>query len=191
MVARQGRGELAVEEQREEKTVAQFLPPVPPVPVSSHGYIPQQAEAETSSNVCPKSSLTDMKYLAVILLLLWLWYFWPSNEESFGSDSGALFPDSGVDDATVGTVAWTNPDRVVANDDSSAVASLTGSVGEDSHYINITDFDFAIPAGATINGIEVNAGILDGIAGIADDNSVKIVKGGTITGDEKASGTDY
>lgn len=94
---------------------------------------------------------------------------------------------TGADDATVGTLAWSNPDRVVASDDSKANASSTANVT--THYLKATNFGFTVPVGATINGITVEVERMttnNAAARNTVDNSVRLVVGGTITGDDKA-----
>ena len=95
----------------------------------------------------------------------------------------ATSPGTMADDATVGTVAWSNPDNAKASDDNySTVAGL-------SHYLKATNFGFAIPTGATINGILVEIEQKD-FGSNGSENSIKIVKGGVISGDEKSTGAN-
>lgn len=100
------------------------------------------------------------------------------------ASEGPNSPATAVDDAGVGTIAWTNPGNVLASDDVRATVAL--ALNEISHYVKVTDFGFAIPAGATIDGviaeIERQANAATGIR----DEEVKLVKGGTISGDNKA-----
>lgn len=75
------------------------------------------------------------KYLiagAILLAGLLGWYFYPQTTDTlFGADSGALSPQSVVSDATVGTVAWSNPDRAVSQNQSYAsVDNLLSSGGD-------------------------------------------------------------
>lgn len=51
-------------------------------------------------------------------------------------------------------VAWVNPGNVTANDSVFATAAL--NVGLHTNELLATNFGFAIPAGATINGIQVD-----------------------------------
>lgn len=93
---------------------------------------------------------------------------------------------TGSDDATVGTIAWTNATRIVTNSDGLyADCALTASaVG---HYLKAVNFGFAIDAGATITGVLVDMwGYNSGTVGDIKDTSVKLVKGGTITGNDLA-----
>lgn len=96
-----------------------------------------------------------------------------------------LSPGTMADDAASGDVVWANVDNAKLSDDSDASRSLTP--GQTSHYLKATNFGFAIPSGATIIGIELvveHAGPL-GIVEIEH----RIVKGGTITGDDKSTGS--
>ena len=88
-------------------------------------------------------------------------------------------------DGTVGTIAITNPSNATSSDNSYATAILL--LNEVSNYLKATNFGFSIPSGATINGIlvEVEQKIN---AGSATENSIKIVKGGVISGDDQSTG---
>lgn len=66
--------------------------------------------------------------------------------------SQTLSPGTMADDATVGTVAWANPDNAKTSDNTYTVANCTTL---SSHRLNATNFGFSIPTGATINGILV------------------------------------
>lgn len=103
--------------------------------------------------------------------------------------SGPLFPTTGADDATVGTAAWTNPANITADDGVVATVALGNTVT--SHYIKGTGFNFAIPTGATINGItvEVKAHNAEAAGNGDKDSSIKLIKAGTIAGTDKSTGT--
>jgi len=91
------------------------------------------------------------------------------------SNTGWLTPTTIVDDASVGTVTWSNPGNASTLDGVSATAALNNST---SHWLKATDFGAAIPIGATIQGIEV------ALLGYGDDFMLveaRIVKGGTIS----------
>lgn len=97
---------------------------------------------------------------------------------------------AGSDDAAVGTVAWTNPGNITAEDNTWATASLSAT--QVSHYLkglNSAPFTF-ISGAATINGIEVDI-TRNRQAGIGNikDNIVKLVKGGSVVGNNNASAT--
>ena len=98
------------------------------------------------------------------------------------SETGWKSPTVIIDDDSVGTTAWSNPDNAKASDDSYATSgSLDGVVS--SHYLKATNFEFSIPKGSTINGVEVK--IEQKYAGTPStgDIKVKLVKGGVIVGD--------
>jgi len=100
---------------------------------------------------------------------------------SQGPTSGSVF----VSDATLGTVAVTNPGNALRSDNSYAAAALL--LGQSSRYLKTTGFGFSIPRDATIDGLLVEVERSSNTASAIVDNSVRIVKNGTITGDEKAS----
>lgn len=61
---------------------------------------------------------------------------------------------TGADDASVGTITWSNPGNITASDNTYAT-NLTGCITSVSHYLKATNFGFSVPAGATITGITV------------------------------------
>lgn len=91
-----------------------------------------------------------------------------------------------------GSEDWNNTDRAQTQNDSGATVLLGNS--DESEYLRCTNYGFAIPAGATINGISVvirrQVNRTDG-GRVAQDNSVRLIQGGNVVGDDKASGTDY
>ena len=98
-------------------------------------------------------------------------------------------PGTMADDATVGIVAWSNPDNAKVSDNVYAMASLSD---QQSHYLKATNFGFSIPAGATIDGIlvEVEVQSTHGYMVTDVDSSVKIVKSDSSLGTQnKAVGT--
>lgn len=61
-----------------------------------------------------------------------------------------------------------------------------------SQYLKVTNFGFAVPGGATINGIVAEVELSASAGSAVYDNSVKLVKGGTITGsDKKRASSSY
>lgn len=106
------------------------------------------------------------------------------------STSGPNYPDSGTDDSAVGTTTWSNPGNITADGD--VYATTAGTGGAQSHYLKALDFDFAIPTGATIDGITVaiaRKSSQNGALRYTYDNTVKLVVGGSVTGDNKAATT--
>lgn len=110
------------------------------------------------------------------------------------ASSGPLSPGTLADETSVGTVAWTNPGNAAASDNSRASVSLAvpGSI---SHYLKATNFGFAIPSGATIDGIvvEVECARSTGAksSGTCADSKARIVKGGVIGATDKANATAW
>ncbi|MEI6850998.1 MAG: polymorphic toxin-type HINT domain-containing protein [Candidatus Saccharibacteria bacterium] len=96
---------------------------------------------------------------------------------------GPLSPRTVADDATVGTVAWTNPSDAMVSDDI-WVTSGSGT----THYLKATNFGFSVPSGATINGIVVEVERKGWSAAyMVNDVNVKIVKSdGTVGATNRA-----
>ena len=107
---------------------------------------------------------------------------------SYAATTSATFPGSCVDDATVGTVTWSNPGRATASDNSRATAVLAASAV--SHYLKCTNFNFGsqIPSGSTIDGILVEWEKLSSSASTIRDSSVRIIQGGSLAGTDKSAG---
>ncbi len=104
------------------------------------------------------------------------------------ASQGPNFPDIGVsDNANGGTIAWSNPGNIAADDGSVAAAAMTS--GATSEHLKGTDFDFAIPAGATIDGIVLEIERRGQATDRISDVDVKLVKGGAVVGDNKAAGS--
>jgi hypothetical protein len=107
-------------------------------------------------------------------------------------DTGAISPGTLADDAAVGAVAWSNPGNAASSNDVYAVFSTSGV--QQSHYLKATNFGFAIPTGATIDGVTVS---IERKA--ADrlthrhvvDSVVRLVVGGTVSGDNKADTSTF
>jgi len=98
--------------------------------------------------------------------------------------SGPNFPTTAVDDATQGTLAWTNPGNVMVEDGIFATRSVSPSTI--THFIKTTGYGFSIPAGATIDGILAEVKV-KGADTQSTDSAVKIVQGGTIGGTDQST----
>ena len=92
--------------------------------------------------------------------------------------------------AGIGTVAWTNPGNAVSSNNSYATASVDGTT---TNYLQCTGYNFAIPAGATINGITVNIERKSSSTnnGGSADAAMRLVKAGTIGATDRTTGTTY
>ena len=90
-----------------------------------------------------------------------------------------------------GNKVWANPGNVFTSNNVYAVATgvTTGAAGP-SDYLDVTNFGFSMPAGATINGITVEYEIKDSVGSMADE-SVLLIKGGTPGGTDKGNSSDF
>lgn len=112
--------------------------------------------------------------------------FWPlwgfGNSGSSGPRDGGTF----AEDTSVGFVAMSNYSNAQTSNNSYATYTQIGTVA--SYYLKATNFGFSIPTNSVVTGIKVEIERKSiGTNITATDNSVKIVKGGTISGDEKAA----
>lgn len=99
--------------------------------------------------------------------------------------SSTKFVGTGADDGSTGFVTWSNPGRITADDASNATILLDD--GDISHYLKGTTAGnlFSIPAGATIDGVEVTIERASGFGSTILDTTVKLVVGGVVSGDNK------
>lgn len=102
------------------------------------------------------------------------------------SASSTKTPGTFADDGVVGTIVWLNPGNAGANDATYATATAVLVPGI-SHYLKGTNCGFAIPSHAIIQGIKVRVDRKCSAPGSVADESVKLVQGGVITGNDKAS----
>lgn len=100
---------------------------------------------------------------------------------SQGPLSGGTF----TDDATVGSVSWSNPSNAASSNDVYAVASV-GFV-QTTHYLRVTNFGFTIPGGANIDGVTVEVERKQSSASVLIDSSVRLYTG-SFVGSDKAAG---
>lgn len=99
------------------------------------------------------------------------------------------FVGTGADDAAVGSEVWANPTNIQSDD--ASVASIS-SLDAVSHYLKGTMSGnlFAIPVGATIDGVIFSYQRSDPAQGVVTDLTVKLVKGGVVSGTNKADIND-
>lgn len=88
-------------------------------------------------------------------------------------------------DVSLGSVAVTNPNNAGASDDVYATAVLL--LAQISNYLIATGFRFSIPLDAIVLGVTLNVERSGNALNATVDNSVRLVKGGVISGDNKAS----
>ncbi|MDO8988724.1 MAG: LamG-like jellyroll fold domain-containing protein [Sideroxyarcus sp.] len=90
----------------------------------------------------------------------------------------------------IGSVDWSNSTQAVSSDNNRASASVDGST---TRFLRCTGYGFAIPAGATIDGITVNverrSSRTDG--GGSVDAAMRLVKAGVIGTTDHSTSTTY
>lgn len=84
---------------------------------------------------------------------------------------------TGTDDASTGTITWTNPSRVAALDSSYAAVSLTA--GQSSHYLKVTLPMSNVPSNAEITGVQFDVSCKDAVQ-TTQTMRCRLLKGGTI-----------
>lgn len=106
--------------------------------------------------------------------------------------AGSYGPNSvgtGADDATVGTVAWSGPGNITSSDNILSSATTGGSAI--THYLKGTNCSFSVPATSFISGVVVEIERHLQGAGATTDSSIKLVKNGTIQGNDKSAGAGW
>jgi hypothetical protein len=103
-------------------------------------------------------------------------------------DTGASYPTWRTTNNAIGTVDWSGAANINAEDGATADVTLgTGAAGIYSYYLQGTNFQFSIPSDATINGVVVEVKKKSPTGGSHFyDQSVRLMQGGDIVGDDKA-----
>jgi parallel beta-helix repeat protein len=128
--------------------------------------------------------------IVTILALLIILFMVPSITAGLLMQ-GPKSPGAVVNDTTFGDIPWVNPGNAATSDD--AYATCTLSYNERGNYLKATNFGFAIPTAATINGILVEfEKDQDGedYAGIKDQR-VRIVKSWVIGSTNRKLGSTW
>ena len=103
---------------------------------------------------------------------------------SGGSCSTASTSPGTVTSVLFGGPAWDTPSNAVSNNTTYTWSYVYNSGSSD--YLEATNFDFSsIPDNATINGIVVEVKRY-GEVGVITDSDIRLIRGGTIQGDNKA-----
>ncbi|MFZ2096959.1 MAG: MBG domain-containing protein, partial [Anaerolineales bacterium] len=126
--------------------------------------------------------------LAIIMLLLAILPVSLAYADNLGPRNAG----AGADVAGIGTVTWGSPGNISTVGSPYATMSVPASAI--THYLQGTQYGFTIPSGSTINGITVviNRQSSGRRAPFLRDNVVRLVKGGAITGNNKAlTGADW
>ncbi|MFA5932253.1 MAG: dockerin type I domain-containing protein [Candidatus Paceibacterota bacterium] len=127
----------------------------------------------------------NKKIFFALLVLLAIFSIFGFVSKAEATTSGPNNPVIGTDDSSVGTISWSNPGNIISSNNSNATASLNDN--QISHYLKATNFGFAIPSGATINGITVEVEKKSASASRIKDYRVRIIKGGTISVTDKSN----
>lgn len=88
-------------------------------------------------------------------------------------------------DNTLGVVSITNPSNAQLSDDTYATSVLL--ITQVSNYLKVTNFLFGVPSDATITGVTLSVEKSGNTLNATVDSSVRLVKGGVISGNDKAS----
>lgn len=127
-----------------------------------------------------------MKKLCIIMTVLMLFAL------QLFADSTNKYAGAVVDNATVGTVTWTNPNNA-SGTTNGVYATAANLAASQSHYLYATNYGFNIPTNATINGVVVaptrKASATTG-GGLLDFSVVLIVNG-VLSSSNLATATTY
>jgi hypothetical protein len=104
--------------------------------------------------------------------------------------AGPNNPITVANDASFGSVAWSNPTNARFDDNTRATAALT--FGQITNYLKATDFDFSIDSNISITGIMFRflKSRTDALGNIMDERC-RIVIGGTIQSTDVVLTTDW
>lgn len=108
----------------------------------------------------------------------------PGVAGSTGATNGGTFANV----ATSGVFPWTNTSNAQTQNNTYSGTATAGGVQSD--YLQVTNFGFSIPTGATINGIKVEVDKYANVDafGSTTDTAVRLVIGGVIQATDKSAG---
>lgn len=119
----------------------------------------------------------------ISFLFLFVFLFGVSVTPAFAASSGARSAGTAVSDNSSGVGVWTGLSNVVSSNNLYTEAVATNL----TEILKATNFGFAIPTTATINGIVVNfERLVPGSTTSATVRVVRIVKTGVVSGNNKA-----
>ncbi len=98
-------------------------------------------------------------------------------------NTGLKSATAAVDDSTTGSLAWTSLSGALDAGGNAATALGTGN----THRLQVTDFGFSVPAGATITGVTVSITRTGGEDKAVFDAIVKLIKGGSVVGTDNSN----
>ena len=98
------------------------------------------------------------------------------------TNSGSTF----ASDSSVGTIAWASPGNAQISDSTNATAAIL--ITQVTNYLKATNYAFLVPSDATITGVTVKITRSSNLGVGVSDTTVSLVKGGTVSGNNKAAG---
>lgn len=98
-------------------------------------------------------------------------------------------PTTAADDGAVGTVAWSNVTNILSSDDTRATAILL--LGQQSHYLKGTGYQFAIPLDSSVDGIQADVEASGNLLSAVQDTAIRLLMAGTPAGDTKTLGSTW
>ena len=104
--------------------------------------------------------------------------------------AGPNLPGSATTNAGAGTLAWSNPTNIETDGGGTTASSATATASNsaaDTVYLVGSNFGFAIPAGAIINGVTVTVTRSSNTATNVKDKVVQLAPAGTLGGTNKAN----
>lgn len=105
----------------------------------------------------------------------------------FSASQGPNSATTLANDDTVGNIEWTNPGNAQTADSTNA----TVAEAYNSYYLKVTGFGFSLPGGSyKVSGIKVDV-LKSALDTLGQDYSVRLLRGGAILGDDKATATAW
>lgn len=103
------------------------------------------------------------------------------------ANTGMTLPAGAANNADAGNTAWSNPTNALT--DNGARASLFLKSGNTTQYLHLTSFGFALPAGATVDGVIARVQRSNGATTTqhCTDHTIQLIVGGSRSGDNKAA----
>ena len=148
---------------------------------------------ELKSQICTTLAHKQIKvFVSAILLFLTYGNILKAQCSQAGPNNGSSFT---TDKTNGGVYNFSNPSNAQISDNNRANAiSVAGIFTKKSYYLKATGFNFSIPSTATICGVAIDlerrAGSLLSTA-VVDDDEVKLIKAGTIAGQNRATSPDW
>ena len=129
-----------------------------------------------------------IKYIIIFVIV-----FYNGIDSAYSQciSSGARPGSVTANNTSIGSITWTNCVNACASDDARTTASAL-LIGDKTNYLIVTGFGFSLPDFIPVCGITVEVeSSATGLLQIVSDNSIKLVKAGTIIGSNKASGSTW